>query len=176
MKGLKQLISIALLLFVGASVVYLSLGERGDTKVASAKDRAEAEVCVGGEPCGRQVVADTDASSNDTVVAYYFHRTARCRTCHALEGEARKAIEANFSDELAKGTLLFKSLNVEEASNRHFIQEYQITGPSLVLSKMNGQSEADWKNLDQIWRLIRTPDVYRQYVVEEVRALMGASS
>ncbi len=174
---MRKVISIVLMLFIAVSIVYLAVGERGDAQVApTEKGVMSDEVCEGGQQCGEEAKAGKDALSTDTVVVYYLHRTMRCRTCQALEAEARKAIESAFSEELAKGNLSVKSLNVEEAGNSHFIEQYQIAGPSLVLSKMNGASEVSWKNLDQIWNLIRTPDVYRQYVIDELNSFLKAKS
>lgn len=174
MKALQRVILVSLLIFVGVSVVYLAVGKQG-TSNTSPVANGNVDVCSEGEQCGEEAPPRSN-NSGVTTVAYYFHRTARCKTCRALEIAAREAIEGSFADELSNRILSVKSFNIEEPSNHHFIEQYQITGPSLVLSQMQGTKEVNWKDLDQIWRLIRTPAEYKAYIVSELESFMKAQS
>lgn len=172
--GFKKILSASLLLFVAASVVYLVVGKQDSNKDNTSPAGQKSSVCREGENCnGSQAIK---LGNTATTIAYYFHRTNRCRTCRALESNAREAIEKSLADELSKGRLSIQALNVEEPSNRHFIEEYQITGPSLVLSRIEGGKEVTWKNLDQIWQLIRTPAEYQAYVANEIKSFMQGQS
>jgi hypothetical protein len=68
------------------------------------------------------------------VVAYYFHGTMRCPTCHKLEQYSQEAIETNFKEALASGKFEFKAINVEGKGNEHYVKDYQLYSKSLVLS------------------------------------------
>lgn len=171
--NLKKVASTVLLLFVTISLVYLAVSSKG-TSTNSAEPTAQAAgTCTEGGNCEPQKAS---IAGGPAIVAYYFHRTARCRTCRALESNAREAIQSNLAKELAKGELSVQSLNVEEPANRHFIERYQITGPSLVLSHVQDGKEVRWKNLDLIWDLIRTPSQYQAYVAAEVKAFVSGRS
>jgi len=170
----KRIIATLLLVFVAVSAVYLAVAKDNSAKDIPNQAAQAAPVCREGETCNAMQPAAKAAA--ETTIAYYFHRTARCRTCRALESNAREAIQSSLADELAKGQISIQALNVEEPSNRHYIEQYQIAGPSLVLSYMQDGKEIRWKNLDQIWALIRNPAEYQAYVTNEIKSFMGGKS
>lgn len=106
------------------------------------------------------------------VIAYYFHGTFRCYTCTNMEKYSREAIEANFKDALASGSLEFKALNVEDKGNEHFVNDYQLYTKSLILSLVKDGKEIKHKNLDQIWQLARNKEKFIEYVTGEVTELL----
>ena len=111
-------------------------------------------------------------SHNAKVIAYYFHGTFRCSTCQTIEKYSKEAIEHYFANELKNGTLEFKSLNVEEAENRHYIQDYQLFSRALVISLVKQDKEVTWKNLTDVWKLVRDKDKFFQYVKDEVEKFL----
>lgn len=98
------------------------------------------------------------------VVAYYFHGTMRCPTCHKLEQYSKEALEDNFKDELESGKLEFKVVNVEDKGNEHYAKDYQLYTKSLILSLVKDGQEIKWINLDKIWELVRDKDKFLDYV------------
>jgi hypothetical protein len=175
MQGLKRIISTGLLIFVVFSLVYLAVGKQKTGTTAAVANSENGNVCGEGKQCTGVDPVELPSDGSITV-AYYFHRTARCRTCRALESAAKEAIKSTFADDLAGGALSVRSINVEEPGNHNFIEHYGITGPSLVLSRMEQGKEVSWKNLDKIWNLIRTPAEYKAYVVSELESIMKAQS
>ena len=107
-----------------------------------------------------------------TVIAYYFHGNYRCTTCTTLERLSRKAINEKFSKELESGTLVFKSVNVDEPQNRHFIEDFGLYTKSLVLVEMQGDRVIRHKNLQEIWTLWRDEPAFEKYVQKEVSAFL----
>lgn len=107
------------------------------------------------------------------VFAYYFHGSFRCVTCHNLEQYAKEAIEANFKNELGKDMLVFKSVNVEEKENEHFLNDYQLYSKSLVLSLVRDGKEVKHKNLTKIWEYAGNKEKYINYVKSEIVAFLG---
>ncbi len=105
------------------------------------------------------------------VIAYYFHGTFRCYTCTNMEKFSREAIETNFKDALASGSLEFKAVNVEDKGNEHFVDDYQLYTKSLILSLVKDDKEIKHKNLDQIWRLAGNKGKFIEYVTGEVAEL-----
>lgn len=98
------------------------------------------------------------------VIAYYFHGTFRCPTCHKLEQYSREAIEINFKDELASGKLEFKVINIEDRGNEHFSKDYQLYTKSLILSLIKDGKEIKWKNMDKIWEYVGNKQRFFDYV------------
>lgn len=106
------------------------------------------------------------------VIAYYFHASFRCYSCTMIESYSKEAINNKFKDELASGRLEFKSVNVEERNNRHFIEDYQLYSQSLVLSLVKDGKEIKSRNLNKIWEYARNKQKFFDYVAEEVGILL----
>jgi hypothetical protein len=111
-------------------------------------------------------------AQNSKVIAYYFHGTFRCTTCRTIEEYSHDAIQAYFAKELGNGRLEFRPVNVEEPGNKHFIQDYQLVTRSLVLSLLSDGREKKWKNLADVWKLVRDKDKFFQYVKDEVEKFL----
>ncbi|MDD5592691.1 MAG: nitrophenyl compound nitroreductase subunit ArsF family protein [Candidatus Omnitrophica bacterium] len=106
------------------------------------------------------------------VMAYYFHGTFRCPTCHKLEQYSKEAIEANFKDELTSGKIVFKTVNVDEKSNEHFVNDYQLYTKSLMISLVRGGKEEKFKNLTKIWGYAGNKQRFYNYVRDEIAAFL----
>ncbi|MBU4306131.1 MAG: hypothetical protein KJ893_11020 [Candidatus Omnitrophica bacterium] len=106
------------------------------------------------------------------VIAYYFHGSFRCVTCNNMERYAREAIETNFKDALDSGEIEFKSVNVEERGNEHFVTDYQLYTKSLILSRVKDGKEIKSKNLDKIWDCVRSKQTFIDYVTREIRGFL----
>jgi len=91
--------------------------------------------------------------------------SAKSYHCRA---DAEETVKATFAAELANGQLVWKPLNVDEAQNEHFVQDYQLFTRSLVL--VDGTNPKRFKNLDKVWQLVRDKPVFQKYVQDEVRA------
>jgi hypothetical protein len=117
--------------------------------------------------------AQGDATETDTVVAYYFYTTFRCSTCVRIEQLAREVVDQDFADEVGRGRLEWRSVNIEWPQNRHFIRKYRLVTRSVVLVRMVDGKETQWKNLDRVWQLVWSRDRYRNYVITEINALLG---
>ena len=105
-----------------------------------------------------------EAANAAHVIAYYFHGTMRCPTCHKLEQYSKEAIEANFKDALASGKLEFKVVNVEDKGKERYGSDYQLYTKSLILSLVKDDKETKWKNLDKIWEYVRNKERFIDYV------------
>jgi hypothetical protein len=111
-------------------------------------------------------------AQNSRVIAYYFHGTFRCSTCSNIEEYSHEAIQKYFAKELGNGRLEFRHINVEEPDNKHFIQHYQLFTRSLVLSMETDGKEVKWKNLPDVWKLVRDKARFFQYVKDEVEQFL----
>lgn len=150
---------------------------RGDKTTASVKSVSASESRPSKEPAIKQKEVapspqSTEPSQNSKVIAYYFHSTFRCTTCRTLEKYSHDAIQQYFSKELGSGKLEFRPVNVEDSVNRHLIQDYQLFSKSLVLSLVTDGKETKWKNLTDIWTLVKDKDKFFQYVKNEVEGFL----
>lgn len=75
------------------------------------------------------------------VEVYYFHFTRRCKTCLAVEDNAKKAVEALYADKVKDGTYTFKGLNLDDASTDAIAKKYGIGGQTLLV--VSGSKKID---------------------------------
>lgn len=175
---LKSLVTVALLLFVIASVAYLVLSD-SPVRVENPGGSSEAMAPMATVPSSEvtePVVAAPSSGSPDKVeeaqrrvIVYYFHGTARCATCRAIEQYAYDALVTGFPRELQFGVLEWHPINVEEPQNRHFIDDYELIMRSVILADMAGENQTRWKNLDRIWDLVGDKSSFMSYIQEETR-------
>jgi len=176
----KNLVTAALIVFVLVSLGVFVANETGHRGALSDQQEATAT----------QAPAPTQGTSEETtaavpaienagraeavqVIAYYFHNTSRCPTCLKIERTAREAMEETFTDDFASGKLVWQSLDMEKPENEHFVYDYELAAPSLVLVAMEEASEVEWKRLDDTWKLINNKEQFVAYVVEETAAYLG---
>lgn len=154
-------ISVLLLLFISFAVAMTADKGTEAEKPETATDSTKVE----------------KAATGDTkVIAYYVHGTRRCVTCRKLESYTQEAIEAAFSEQLEAGTIVWMPVNTDEEGNGHFIDDYQLFTKSVVLSEVKDGEELRWKNLDQIWTLVRGDKAaYLKYIQDELTAFIGKS-
>ena len=148
------------------------------TQGATSEEMAEASEPTSELEEGSATVSTRDGSSDDQpdtiqVIAYYFHNTKRCRTCLKIETTAREAMEEVFAESFASGELAWHSLDMEKPENEHFVYDYSLAMPSLVLVLTKEEIEIDWKRLDDTWSLIRNKEKFVDYVVEETQGYLG---
>lgn len=177
---MKSLLTVILLLFVAASVVYLVVAET--SSITATADSASA-----------QTAANTDAATADharsktrtalegkgrapAVIAYYFHGTLRCPTCLTMEEYAREAIEETYATELDDGRIRWGAVNYDEPVNGHFVKEYELVASALVVLSDGGASKNAWRKLERIWDLVGDEEAFKSYVIEEVTNLLRNDS
>jgi len=112
--------------------------------------------------------APVGMATNNQVVAYYFHGTVRCETCLKIERQAREAIERRFSREWNAKRIVFELVNYELPENTHFLKDYKLPCPSMVLVRRQSGSDGQWKLLGETWQLVEDPGKFNQYVETEV--------
>ena len=105
-------------------------------------------------------------------VAYYLHGKARCVSCTTIEELTKNALDTHFADAQKSGLLEVRIINVETLENRHYIQDYQITNQSVILSELQDGKEVRWKNLKQVWRLLRDEKAFDDYIRTETEAFL----
>jgi hypothetical protein len=174
----ERIVSAVLVLFVVVSVGYLVVSEsspgRGADQLRPETSRPEGQVSVGrtgvpGEARGEKEVPHK-------LVAYYFHRQARCRTCLAMEAYAREALEGAFPDALESGELEWHAVNLDRTESEHFVREYNLTSSALVLVNWEQGQRREWRDLKEIWHLVRDEQAFKAYVEAEARAYLESAS
>ena len=118
------------------------------------------------------LAADAPSAGDRQVVAYYFHGKTRCRTCVGMEGMTADVLRTDFPAQLKDKSIDWRVVNYDEQANEHFIKDYQLVGPALVLVEMSAGKQVRYRNLDRIWQLAHEEDEFKQYVRTQVAAFL----
>jgi len=113
--------------------------------------------------------------TNEQVIAYYFHGTIRCETCLKIEKQEREAIERRFAVEVAEKRLVFQPVNYDQPENAHFLKDYKLPCPSLVIVRPKPGKDHKWKLLDKTWELVENPIKFNEYVEREVEKFLNGT-
>lgn len=119
--------------------------------------------------------ATADNSTNDKVVcaenqktnqvkAYYFHATRRCATCQAVEAVSKAAIKEYYGDKVS-----FESINREEEKDNPLINEYKISGQTLLI--VNGDKKVDLTN-DAFLNARTNPDKFKSKLKSAIDSML----
>jgi hypothetical protein len=73
------------------------------------------------------------AVSTGNVEVYYFHFTRRCMTCNAVESVTKKSLETMYSELVKSGKITFKSINLDDATNKSVAEKCGAEGQSLLV-------------------------------------------
>jgi hypothetical protein len=102
------------------------------------------------------------------LVVTYFYTTARCPTCHKIEELSDEAVNSNFENELKTGKIVWRVINVDEPENEHYSKDYQLYSKHLIISEMKDGKEVRWKDLKDVWTLVRNDEKFENYVKTEI--------
>ncbi len=155
----KQIVALVLGTFVAVSIVVL---------VAKGLRRS-------GPIHAEPTTSKTEAATKTMLVVYYLHGNFRCATCQKLEAYTSESLQQSFADEIRSGAIDFRIVNFDEPENEHLRQKYGLHSQSVVLSLETSGTESRWKNLDQIWKLVRDKEAYLAYIRDEVQSFRDAS-
>jgi hypothetical protein len=163
----RRIITIVLLIFVAASVIYLIANE----VKSPSRDKAFATDA----PRDNTAASDSAVALKDkTVTVYYFHTTFRCPTCRKIEAMTESTVKNFFTRELAAQQILWKTVNIELPENRHFADDYKLFTKSVVIVDTVKGKQVRWKNLERIWELVRDEGAFTSYIQNEIRGYLKA--
>ena len=156
-SGKKKFMTILLLLFIMASIGFMVIKRiKGRSSVTPAVRTEQTTPAV--------------SQKKDPLTVYYFHGNQHSMTCNKMEQLTRQAVEEKYAEELASGKIVFRSVNVEEPVNEHFIKNFGLTGQNVVVSG-NGRFE----KFDSVWDLIREPEKFLSYIQGGIKKMMEKS-
>lgn len=101
----------------------------------------------------------SDAVASGVLAVYYFHGNQRCMTCNRIEELAKAAIEGKFAKEMSEGRVVFRSVNVEEPANEHFIKDFELATRTVVMAR-----DGKYEKFDAVWTLVGEPAKFTAYL------------
>ncbi len=108
-------------------------------------------------------------SSKDRVEVLYFHGKQRCATCLAIEKNAAEAVETLFADEVAKGMVVFRSVDISDPKNEQLADAYEVTWSSLFVNRWRDGKETRENLTEFAFGNARTaPDTFRDGLAKKI--------
>lgn len=160
-SGQKYILNGLLIGFVVLSLGYAFMNREAGDSASEPK------------PLG-QTLPVVDGVDPDFAV-YFFYNDVYCDTCEKLEGYALEAVQVNFADELVAGILQWRSLDMTTVENEHYADDFGLYSKSIVLVKLDGESEIRWENLEDIWDLVYDKEAYGVYIETSLRSFMDGT-
>ena len=106
----------------------------------------------------------------DRVVAMYFHRTQRCPTCLKMGTYAEEAVKKGFAKQVKEGSVEFHYIDFQNKKNAALTKGYKVSGPALIVAKIQKNKVKQYKNLKDIWTHVREKPQFIKYVRENVES------
>jgi len=115
------------------------------------------------------LIADEEVFVSEPYLnVYYFRSNFRCSNCYKIEEYTKEAMQRYLQDKLESGEIVYKTINIDEEENVHFVDDYKLYTKSVVLSKLKDGKEVEYKNLQKIWEYLNDEEKFHSYIKEEI--------
>ena len=81
------------------------------------------------------------SAQGDRVEVIYFHGKQRCVTCRAIEQLTNEVLEATFRNQIDKGAVVYKVIDISDPQNEAITDKYEVTWSSLYINGWKGGKE-----------------------------------
>jgi hypothetical protein len=108
-----------------------------------------------------------------SLIVYYFHATARCKECINIENFTKEIVESEFTKEKKTVKMTFRSLNIEDSANEHYIKDFKLDVSTVILSKLINNKQVSWRNLDHVWKYADDKPLFLKYVKEGIKDFLS---
>ncbi len=155
--NVKLITTAVLLLFVGVSI--------GTMVVREHREASDATL-IGAIP--DLVDGDSAVAGKNGVDVIYFHGNMRCPTCRRIEADAQEALQTQFTDRLARGEVSWQAINYEQPENAHYLEDYQLVAPTVVVVQRRDGRQSAWQNLARVWELVGDQAAFTAYIQQGI--------
>ncbi len=109
----------------------------------------------------------------DRVEVIYFHGKQRCVTCRAIEQLTNEVLEATFRNQIDKGAVVYKVIDISKKENEQIADKYEVTWSSLFVNgwkdgkeNVNNMTEFSFSNAR------KSPDKFKEGIKNKVDELL----
>ena len=116
--------------------------------------RSEKEI----QTSDKAVVRNSEVTAKDHVEVLYFHGKQRC---------------ANLSEQVKKGEVVFKVIDISKKENEKIAEKYEVTWSSLfVVGYKNGQETAENMTQFAFGNARKSPEVFKEGLVKTINDML----
>lgn len=111
-----------------------------------------------------QITANTQNKDKVKIDVYYFHFSARCTTCRAVESEAQRDVKELFGDDVG-----FAAFNLDEKAGEAKGKELGVNSQTLLVVK--GDKKIDLTN-EGFMYAVTNPDKLKKIIEAKIKPLL----
>ena len=101
------------------------------------------------------------------------HATTRCPTCLTIEKLTQELLDADFSEMVNAGKIVFREVNYEHPEANDFATEYKIATAAVVLVNVqNGKTVAGVNLANEAWKLHTDAPAFKAMLKEQIEAML----
>lgn len=91
----------------------------------------------------------------------------------AIESNTREAMEKNFSEQMKKGNVVFRSIDISKKENEKIAEKYQVTWSSLFIVKYKDGQES-YENMTKFafGNARKSPDTFKSEIAKTVQNML----
>ncbi len=116
-----------------------------------------------------QNVSAQQSIAETVLEVYYTHSTNRCAGCTAIENQTIETLNSDFKAEIESGKIKFTAVNIDEAANKDFVEQYEVWGSSLFI-KINGSDKTIDLTRDGFAYARTKPEMFKEKLASTLRA------
>ena len=136
-------------------------------------------VCLALASCGMQGRSEKEIQTSDKAVVGNSEVTAkdhvkqRCATCIAIENNTLAVMKENFSEQVKKGKVVFKVIDISKKENEKIAEKYEVTWSSLfVVRYKNGQETAENMTQFAFGNARKSLEVFKEGLVKTINDML----
>ena len=100
---------------------------------------------------------------------YYFHSTARCNTCRAIENETLSSLERYYKAKIKSGEIVFQTVNMDEKKGEALAKELNVESKTLLF--VNGDKKINLTN-EAFSYAKNNPKIYSTKIKKTINKLL----
>ena len=110
---------------------------------------------------------------SNRIEVLYFHGAQRCITCRAIETNTVALLDSLYSEEKAKGKIIYKVIDISKKENEAIADKYEVTWSSLFVNgwkdgkeNVNNMTEFGFSNAKN------APDKFKEGIKSKIDELL----
>lgn len=113
------------------------------------------------------------SAQGDRVEVIYFHGKQRCVTCRAIEQLMNEVLEATFKNQIDKGAVVYKVIDISDPQNEAITDKYEVTWSSLYINGWKGGKETVNNMTEFSFANAKgSPDIFKEGIKNKINELL----
>ena len=113
------------------------------------------------------------SARGDRVEVIYFHGKQRCVTCSAIEQLTNEVLEATFRNQIDKGAVVYKVIDISDPQNEAITDKYEVTWSSLYINGWKGGKETVNNMTEFSFANEKgSPDIFKEGIKNKINELL----